>query len=139
MNVSPWLKSKSKNVKYVFTKSDSFTQEFDPHASPFAAGAGDGTQGTCPPDEATLLAQRRARKQNWKATNNIAPQEAQAAPSLEVAAPSIEVVANAGTGIKKEMPDECVETNWDSRQLVRPAVTPDSNGLEPVELYEVKL
>ena len=131
MNVSPWLKSKSKNVKYVFTKSDSFTQEFDPHASPFAAGAGDGTQGTCPPDEATLLAQRRARKQNWKATNNIAPQEAQAAPSLEVAAPSIEVVANAGTGIKKEMPG--------SRQLVRPAVTPDSNGLEPVELYEVKL
>ena len=131
MNVSPWLKSKSKNVKYVFTKSDSFTQESDPHASPFAAGAGDGTQGTCPPDKATLLAQRRARKQNQKATNNIAPQAAQAAPSLEVAAPSIEVVANAGTGIKKEMPG--------SRQLVRPAVTPDSNGLEPVELYEVKL
>ena len=134
-NVSYWLKLKSKNVKYDFTKRDSFTQESDPLATPFAAGAGDGTQGTRPPDKATLLAQRRARKQGRrlkKAINDIALQAAKAVPSAEV-------VANAVANIKQEMSDEYVESIWDSGQLVRPAVSPDSNGHELVELAEVQL
>ena len=64
--------------------------------------------------------------------NDIALQAAQAAPSAEV-------VANAVANIKKEMSDEYVESIWDSGQLVRPAVSPDSNGHELVELAEVKL
>ena len=134
-NVSFWLELKSKKVKYVFTKCDSFTQGSDPLATPFVAGAGDGTQGTRPPDKATLLAQRRARKQGRrlkKAINDIALQAAKAAPSAEV-------VANAVANIKQEMSDEYVESIWDSGQLVRPAVSPDSNGHELVELAEVKL